>query len=424
MSEFPITPDSGDPAAPPPARIAVVDDSDVVRRLVTGHLSASGYEVIAFAGGEAFAEWLSPGRCDAILLDSEMPGWSGLQVLEYVRARFNRDELPILFVTANSKSQHVVEALTRGANDFIVKPFDFAVLSARLALQVALRRSQEELRRSLAVQAQIRAELEHRAEVALTDLQLAAHLQTSIYQFTAPPSHLAASCHVRPSGHVSGDLLFSRTLADGGYLLFLGDATGHGVTAALITMLVVALLRDTAEADLAPRKILNHLNRQLVAYPMEGKFVSGIAMVISPDGKLVAANAGHPPGVVVGSTRPAPLLLASGGPPLGWFEAQDYEQTETQLAAGDVVLAYTDGLTECMNAEGQEFGTESVIRIARESQGQPPETIFADLIEAASRHARENLNGDDVAVAVLRFQPEGMSLPLEHPRPVQGTGAD
>ncbi len=401
-----LSPSARPAQASRPATIAVVDDSAVVRKMVTGQLSKAGYEVVAFEGGQSFLEWLNTGHCDALLLDSQMPGWSGLKVLQHVRARFNPEELPVLFVTANSKSEHVVEALTHGANDFIVKPFDFSVLFARLGLQVALRRSQEQLRNSIAAQALIQAELERRAEGALTELKLAAKLQAGIYQLADQPGFLSASCVLRPSSHVSGDILYSRTTADGGYLLFIGDATGHGVTAALITMLAVALLKDQDGAAVTPRNILQHLNRQLAGYQLDGKFVSGIAVTISPAGALVMANAGHPPGVLVGDSIPEPLLLESSGPPLGWFPNQEYEQTTWQLYPGDVIILYTDGLTECQNREGTEFGIGSIVRIAQESRKTHPQAILESIIEAASGHAQVNLNADDVSAAVVRYQPE------------------
>jgi sigma-B regulation protein RsbU (phosphoserine phosphatase) len=414
--EPPPSAKAGQREAPAAATIAVVDDSAVVRQVVTGQLRGAGYQVVAFAGGEPFVAWLKTGRCDAVLLDSQMPGWSGLEVLKHVRERFNREELPILFVTANSRTEHAVEALTNGANDFIVKPFDTSVLSARLGLQVALRRSQAQLRNSIAIQAKIQLELERRAEVALTELKLAAKLQTSICQFTDPPRFLSASCQVRPSSHVSGDILYSRITADGRYLLFLGDATGHGVTAALITMLVVALLKNLDGPEVTPRNILRLLNRQLMDYPLDGKFVSGIAITVSADGTLVAANAGHPPGIVVGTSLPEPVLLESGGPPLGWFGDEDYyEESTMRLVPGESVVLFTDGLSECQDREQAEFGIDSVVRVAHQAREADPQALFERILGAALDHAQDNLNADDVSVAVLRFVADSSGVTEKKP---------
>jgi sigma-B regulation protein RsbU (phosphoserine phosphatase) len=413
----PAIPGTGQPEAPAAARIAVVDDSAVVRAAVTRQLTAIGYEVLPFEGGAAFVAWLETDRCDALLLDSQMPGMSGPQVLQTVRKRFNREELPILFVTADSNSQHVVEALTNGANDFIIKPFDSAVLAARLGLQVTLRRSQEQLRKSFAAQAMIQAELERRAEVALAELKLAAELQSSISRLAQPPGFLSASCQVRPSSHVSGDVLCSRITADGRFLLFLGDATGHGVTAALLTMLVVALLNSMDGPEATPRSILNHLNGQLAGYHLDGKFVSGIAITVAPDGTFSMANAGHPPGVLVGAAMPAARLLESSGPPLGWFGELEYQEETVRLSPGDVVVLYTDGLVECENRAGVEFGTHAVVRIAQQRREEAPAAIAATLLAEASHHALESLNADDVSIAVIRFGAEasdsGSSQPAE-----------
>ena len=386
-------------------KVVIVDSSEVVRRILTDHIRSDGYQVIAFESGERFLEWFGSEPCDALLLDSRMPGLSGLKILQRVRARLDRTEFPILFVTAESESHHVVAALTQGANDFLIKPIDFDVLSARLGVQVALKRSQEQLRESMAAQRKIRAQLEASAQSALTELNLAAELQRRIYQPTEPPPFLRMSSYFRPSSHVSGDILYGRPTPDGSFLCFLGDATGHGVAAALITMLVIALLETVERTTTSPKQILQRLNQQLAHFELNGRFVSSIAIRISPAGVLTAANAGHPAGILLRNSPAASRLIESSGSPLGWFENMDYGEIELQIAPGDQVLLITDGLSEWTDRNGVQFGHDRVLHLAQAIHQQKPDGLLEQLLAAVTAHSQGTVPQDDITLVALGYNP-------------------
>ena len=141
-------------AAPPPpamvsgpARVLVVDDNELNRDMLSRRLGARGFAVeVAEDGGTALRR-LEPGGFDVVLLDVMMPGLTGLDVLRRVRERWPASDLPVIMATARDTSQDVVEALSLGANDYVTKPLDFAVVLARIEAQLALKRQKEEIRR-------------------------------------------------------------------------------------------------------------------------------------------------------------------------------------------------------------------------------------------------------------------------------------
>jgi len=383
-------------------KVVIVDDSEVVRSIVSDRLLKAGYEVIALDSGERFADWMEAGQCDALLLDSQMPGRSGLQVLTHVRKRFDRIALPVLFLTAKNDPDHIAAALQSGANDFIVKPFDFQVLLARVELQVKLKRSQEQLMASLAQQRQVQAVLEAQAGVALTELTLAAELQQQIFRGAHAPAQFSLASHFRASSHVSGDILHSMRTADGGTLIFLGDATGHGVAAALITMLVIALLESVPPSVHAPHQLLAWLNDQLANHQLESRYVTGIVLHLAPDGSVRAANAGHPMGVVLGSA--GAQFIESSGTPLGWFPGAKYEETAFALQGGDQILMFTDGLTEWPDSQGTHWETCAAMNLALENRQEHPDLLVQRLIDAAKLRAEGTKPPDDVTVVALRYE--------------------
>jgi adenylate cyclase len=123
-----------------PARLLVVDDDEEGRELLARRLARQGYRVSSAADGESALRRLEEEPFDLVLLDLEMPGLGGMETLASLRRRLSPGELPVVMVTGRADSAGVVEALARGANDYVVKPFDPAVLEARVRTHASLSR--------------------------------------------------------------------------------------------------------------------------------------------------------------------------------------------------------------------------------------------------------------------------------------------
>ena len=125
------------------SRILVVDDNEMNRDLLARRLTKQGHSVVMANGGRQALGLLGDGQFDLILLDIEMPGLSGLDVLAEARRRHTQVELPIIMVTSRSDTEDIVRALDMGASDYITKPIDFPVALARVRTQLSLRRTEE-----------------------------------------------------------------------------------------------------------------------------------------------------------------------------------------------------------------------------------------------------------------------------------------
>jgi diguanylate cyclase (GGDEF)-like protein/PAS domain S-box-containing protein len=130
----------------PPASLLVVDDNEANRDALSRLLRKRGYAVTAAADGLGALHLVERSTFDLILLDVEMPGVSGLDVLKEIREHQSRSQLPIIMVTARSAGSDVVRALELGANDYVTKPIDFPVAVARIDTQLALRRAVADVR--------------------------------------------------------------------------------------------------------------------------------------------------------------------------------------------------------------------------------------------------------------------------------------
>jgi diguanylate cyclase (GGDEF)-like protein/PAS domain S-box-containing protein len=131
-----------------PESLLIVDDNEMNRDLLSRRLERRGYVVLVAENGHKTLEWVGQYDVDLVLLDIEMPGTSGLEVLKTLRQTYSPNQLPVIMVTAKVQSHDVVEALSLGANDYVTKPIDFPVALARIKTQLSHKRLVEALRES------------------------------------------------------------------------------------------------------------------------------------------------------------------------------------------------------------------------------------------------------------------------------------
>jgi class 3 adenylate cyclase/CheY-like chemotaxis protein len=142
----PLTPLS-EPIVPGSISLLVVDDNELNRDMLSRRLGSRGFKVAVADGGAAALEMIEKQDFDLVLLDVMMPGLSGIDVLKRLRERWPESDLPVVMATARDATEDVVEALHLGANDYVTKPLDFAVVLARVETQLALRRQKLEIKR-------------------------------------------------------------------------------------------------------------------------------------------------------------------------------------------------------------------------------------------------------------------------------------
>jgi len=125
------------------SRLLVVDDSEMNRDILARRLGKEGHGIVTAASGRQALDRIKEQEFDVVLLDIEMPEMSGLEVLQQIRQRYSQIELPVVMVTSRSDSDDIVRALDLGANDYITKPIDFAITSARVRTQLSLKRTED-----------------------------------------------------------------------------------------------------------------------------------------------------------------------------------------------------------------------------------------------------------------------------------------
>jgi sigma-B regulation protein RsbU (phosphoserine phosphatase) len=147
--------------------------------------------------------------------------------------------------------------------------------------------------------------------------------------------------------------------------------------------------------------LMTKVNESLMRRALQARFATAVYATLSTDGQLTYCNAGHNPPVLL--TRRGTRRLDTGGLILGLFGHATYEQDTMRLDPGDLLIAYSDGVTEALNAEGQEFGDERLLGCIEHSRDQSPADLLDRLLSAVRQFASGAAQNDDVTAMVLRY---------------------
>jgi serine phosphatase RsbU (regulator of sigma subunit) len=246
-----------------------------------------------------------------------------------------------------------------------------------------------------------RSELEKQRLV--NELELARKIQQSLL-----PSDFSCCDFLNATGvsdpcqEIGGDFFDLMAINADLSLLIIADVAGKGPPAALQAAMVQGIVHAVSRSSSELSSLMGTLNECILARSVEGRFVTAFAATLDATGRLRYTNAGH--------TRPLWIQangqvteLTEGGPPLGTFKNPGYEQASVQLRPGDLLLLYTDGVTEAEDRTGNPFGTASLLGWARTQVGQLPTEVKESLINTVSRFCGGVRQADDLTVLVVQY---------------------
>ncbi len=271
----------------------------------------------------------------------------------------------------------------------------------------AMAGSIQDYMQELAIEAKRRERLE-------SELRIAAEMQASLLPEEPPELeglHLVGWSE--SAKEVGGDFYDFIQMSDGRLGIALGDATGKGLPAALLSSECWSTFQALAETCSSPGELLYRTNNALCRrLGNQGRFVTLFFMIIDPrSGKVSYASAGHnPPVMVRGASQRPEWLQTEGGFPLGLFADKPYPDTQLQMEPGDTILIYSDGLTEAHNPDNELYGEERVESVLAEHAPQE----LHETMEAMRADVRRHMDGrdsfDDMTLVGIRYDPAEEAL--------------
>ncbi len=278
----------------------------------------------------------------------------------------------------------------RSGDDFEVQDLDLlTIVAGQVALQVENSRLYEE-------------EIEKRK--LEEQLALARTIQSRLLPGRIPEVRGAELSAINIcSAQVSGDYYDLIPRPDGRVALVISDVSGKGVPASLLASSLQAALRAQFDSTEAPGLILERVNRQLHASTDPQHFATLFLGLYDPATRTLRySSGGHNPPILRRGDG-AVQLLEEGGLPLGAFDFGGYAEGMVSLAPGDLLLLYTDGLTETLGPDGEEFGTERVERILHEHHQLPAAQLITRLGDELERFSGRRQADDDVTLVALKI---------------------
>ena len=235
----------------------------------------------------------------------------------------------------------------------------------------------------------------------------AAEIQQSLLVEEPPefPGYELAARSV-PADEVGGDFYDFYDLGEGTLGLAIGDASGHGLPAALLVRDVVTGLRMGIEKELKVAHVFEKLNRVIHRSRLSSRFVSVFYCELERDGNLVYVNAGHQPPILFFREQTAGKVceveLTNGGTVIGPLPEARFQRGFARLHPGEVLLLLTDGILERRDKKGEFFGDERVLGLVRQHQAQPATVILERLFDAALAWGDARPWEDDATIVVVK----------------------
>ena len=205
-----------------------------------------------------------------------------------------------------------------------------------------------------------------------------------------------------PCRAIGGDFFDYVDLVDGEFGFTLGDVAGKGPPAALLGAMLQGMLVSQASAAAGPAETMTRINTALLRRAVEARFVTLLYGVLSPDGRLTYSNAGHNPPFLLGAD--GMRRLDKGGLILGLFDDITFEEETLILRPGDLLVVFSDGVSEALNPQGEEFGDHRIIETLTKMPAGDARAGLKALIASVREFTAEAPQSDDVTALVISYR--------------------
>ncbi len=368
----------------------IADDEQHIGEALRLLLRNDGFQTEVANSPASVLSAMDKQRFDAVLMDLNYSRGitSGDEGLQLVSQLHERDQsLPIVVMTAWGSVPLAVEAMRRGARDFVMKPWENAALLKTLREHVRAGHTARQVARGV-----------HQREQELEEAQ---QIQRRLLPQEMP---YMAGCEIAvewlPALGVGGDyfdvLRFSETQA----AVCIADVSGKGVPAALLMSNLQAAVKASALSGFAPQELCEKVNEIVCANRESGRFITFVYCLLDFERRrAVYVNAGHNVPIVVRADGSVGRL-GEGGPVLGQFPGCRYVQGEIELTAGDRIVFFTDGISEARSPAGEEFGESRILEFVSANRNSSPNALKTALLDAVSQFTAGHYHDDATLLLV------------------------
>ena len=369
----------------------------LIRQYFRRQIRNGEYEFLfARNGMEALEIMVATPDIEIVLLDINMPEMDGLTLLARLN-EMHRPALRVIMVSAYGDMANIRQAMNNGAFDFAIKPIDMDDLSATVKKAIKQISYVHE------------SQKEHSQLVSLKkDLTTARDIQQYILPQTFPPfpelsDKLDVYASMEAAKDIGGDFYDFFRIDDDHIAFVIGDVCGKGISAALFMAVSRTIIRSKGLQYGRAGACMTASNRLLAAYSVDCMFVTVFCAIYNTKTGLVTyCNAGHNPPHLLRSDGTVEVLPKSNNALVGIFDDMEYEENTLQLASGDTLVMFTDGVTEAWNPQKMEFGTERLNAILGGLVDKGSRQIVDTIKTAITDFAEGAEQSDDITMLVIK----------------------
>lgn len=391
-------------------RILIADDDPIPRRLLESILQKWGYEVVvARDGQEAWDMLQQPDAPKLAILDWLMPGIDGVEVCRLVRQRPDAAYVYVILLTAKDQKEDVIAGMDAGADDYLIKPFDF------YKLQVRLRAG----RRILDLQGELLKSVEELERVRKREVEIGSRIQRTLL-LGQMPEHLPGmqiGVLTVPSQQIDGDFYDFYQHSEHCLDMVVGDVMGKGVPAALFaaatkSQFLRALSHLASNLDPGalpqPEDIVSFVHAEMTSQFIGLESFETLCYARFDLGRqcIEFVDCGHTATIQYSARDNACRKLQGDNMPLGFSEREVYKQVSAPFEPGDVFFFYSDGVTEAQDVNDELFGTDRLTALVQTHGRLAPQDLV-DLVrrEVVAYSGAETFADDLTCVAVRIGKP-------------------
>lgn len=383
-------------------RVLIVDDEPDVETLVRQRFKRRAAEFdfdFARNGREALEKISKDPSLAVVITDINMPEMDGLALLNQLN-RLDDRVVKTVILSAYGDMQNIRSAMNLGAFDFLTKPIDFEDFES------TLRRTGQALDAA-------RAGIEARERLTALEqeLEIAAQIQSSMLprEFEPGRQDFGIFAAMQPARRVGGDFYDFFLIDDKRLGFAIGDVSGKGIPAALFMAVSRTLLRATALQGIEPGRCLQYANQVLRGQREGGVYVTVFYAILHTDtGLLEYALGGHNPPYRISEAGEIEEIGEPAGMVIGLLPdgfGTPYQTGRLQLNPNDLILLYTDGVTEAQDEAQKFFGEKRLKSALREVSGQAPQPTVEQILSAVSSFGAGAPQSDDITLLAVKWTP-------------------
>ncbi len=383
-------------------KILVVDDMEQNVELISRYLINAGYNVSTANNGATAIKKAKMLKPDLIILDIMMPQMSGYDVCKYIKGEEETKYISILIVTALDSKDTRTRAFEVGADDFITKSFDKTMLLSKVKSLLRIKHLSDQLKHQY-------AELQETNNVLDYQMKMARQVQQSlIEESNFQVNEVRFNSRYMPALDIGGDIYDIIKLDENSVGVFIGDVSGHGISAALLTSMIKIMFRNLVTTYPNPKDLLYQMNLEfsnIFANRITDVYASVFfARIDTKNKEICYANAGHALPMFVKSSTHVASEMQANGIPIGLMDKSTYDDHIQTFERGDVILFYTDGLSDSLNKESNELFLDKLKELLLDVKSQPSEEIIEMLInQFYNMDESAKYENDDVSIILCKI---------------------